>query len=258
MSERNDFITAARSQVNKGIYVWGARGQNVSAMSEKDRIAWITRREGSMENVSAATIANNIKRDLALYAKRVTSGVDPILAFDCSGLIYWCNVQAGIGNKRLNAQGIYATLCKPITADDMQSADLCFHYSEKDGKIVHVGIFAGDDTVIECKGRYDGVVITEFQKRVKSGYWNRFGRLKKLQPEPTPTTHQYVKVKGGSVRVREGNGTNTQCVGIAHKGDTFPCFGQADYAPYWYRITYRGQDAYITCNERYTEVIMKP
>ena len=171
MSKRDEFLAAARSQINKGIYVWGAKGQDVSAMSEKERVKWITRRENDDEQ--------NIKRVLALYDKRVKAGVNPILAFDCSGFVYWCNVQAKIGNGRRTADSIYHSYCDPV--ETVEAADLVFHHDGK--KIVHVGIYVGDDAVIEAKGRDVGVVKSAFAERVKNGYWNRFGRLKKLKDE---------------------------------------------------------------------------
>lgn len=171
MSDRDEFLAAARSQVNKGIYVWGAKGQDVSAMNDKEREKWIRRRESNDES--------NVKRVLALYEKRVKEGVNPILAFDCSGLVYWCNVQAKIGNGRRTADSIYHSYCIPV--ETVEAADLVFHHDDK--KIVHVGIYVGNDTVVEAKGRDVGVVATAFSERVKNGYWNRFGRLKKLKDE---------------------------------------------------------------------------
>ena len=173
MSKRDEFLAAARTQVNKGIYVWGAKGQDVSAMSDKEREKWIRRREKDDET--------NVKRVLALYNKRVNAGVNPILAFDCSGFVYWCNEQAKIGNGRRTADSIYHSYCNPV--ETVEAADLVFHYDDDAKKIVHVGIYVGDDTVVECKGRDVGVVETAFTKRVKDGYWNRFGRLKKLKDE---------------------------------------------------------------------------
>ena len=67
MSKREKFLEAARTQVNKGIYVCGAKGQDVSAMSDKEREKWIRRREKDDET--------NVKRVLALYNKRVKAGV---------------------------------------------------------------------------------------------------------------------------------------------------------------------------------------
>ena len=167
--KRQTFIDAAKTQVNKGIYVWGARGQDVTAM--KDPTAWFLKCESGN--------TTNVKRIETLYNKRLKDGVKPIRAFDCSGFIYWCNEQAKIGLSRRNADGIYHKYCNPIV--ELQAADLVFHYSDDSDKITHVGMYVGDDTVIESEGRDVGVVETSFKKKEK--YWNRFGRLKKLESE---------------------------------------------------------------------------
>lgn len=167
--KRQTFIDAAKTQVNKGIYVWGARGQDVTSM--KDPNAWFLKCESGN--------TTNVKRIETLYNKRLKDGVKPIRAFDCSGFIYWCNEQAKIGLSRRNADGIYNRYCNPIV--ELQAADLVFHYSDESGKITHVGMYVGGDTVIESEGRDVGVVETSFKKKEK--YWNRFGRLKKLESE---------------------------------------------------------------------------
>lgn len=232
MSEREAFIETVRSQVNKGIYVWGGDGEIVSSMS--DPIAWIERHE---------TDAKNAARAIKLYKKRVSAGVKEIRAFDCSGLVYWALHALGLQKNDVSSRGLYA-LCKPIAEKDLRPGDLVFHH---DGtRIVHVGVCAGE-TQIECRGRDVGVV----ENKRKAGYWNRFGRWKAFDVEPT--TNKYVRVLGGSVRVREGDGVGTRCVGIAHRGEEYPYLGTAPSG--WYMIEYRGQSAYITNKPRYTEVI---
>ena len=135
-----EFLEAAASQVDKGIYVWGGNGKNLLCMD--DPISWIRKRE---------TTTANANRAIALFENRVADGIDPILAFDCSGFIYWCYTQAKLGLGRRNAATIYSSYCKPV--DKAEPADLVFHYSASDRRIVHVGMYVGDDTVIEARGR---------------------------------------------------------------------------------------------------------
>ena len=79
-----NFLDLLESQVGRGIYVWGGNGENLLQMN--DPATWIERRETSAENV---------EKDLALYEKRKAAGIDPIRAFDCSGLVYWALKQLG-------------------------------------------------------------------------------------------------------------------------------------------------------------------
>ena len=233
------FIEAMRSQVNKGIYVWGGNGEDLTAMN--DPIAWIERREEDPENE---------KRDIALFEKRKKAGVNPIQAFDCSGLVYWALYSLGLQKKDLSSRGFY-NLCKHIEEKDLKPGDLVFHH---DGtQIVHVGVCVGNEQ-IECKGRDVGVV----KNKRKAGYWNRFGRLPYFESEPTPEPEPvpepcYVIKVRGSVRVREGNGVLTKKI-CTVKNCTLPYLGQADEHPYWYVTEVNGEQGFITSNPKYTSV----
>ena len=202
------FIEAIRSQVNKGIYVWGGNGEDLTAMN--DPIAWIERREEDPENE---------KRDIALFEKRKKDGVNPIQAFDCSGLVYWALHTLGLQKTDLSSRGFYS-LCRHIEEKDLRVGDLVFHHDGK--QIVHVGVCVGEEQ-IECKGRDVGVV----KNKRKAGYWNRFGRLPYFESEPTPvpTPEQvpepgYVIKVRGSVRVRNGNGILHKTIAIVLPGQT--------------------------------------
>lgn len=231
---REKLIQASYSQVGRGIYVWGAKGQDVSAMS--DPYKWIKSKEKTQEDADRAW---------ALYKKRAEEGVNPILAFDCSGFVYWCQRQAGINVARRSAQGIYNSLCKHISEDELRAGDLIFHYNGK--KIAHVGIYVGDGKTNECYGRDVGVVTTH------RTYWNRYGRLKSIEDEyPDVPTERIVYVKGGSVNVRTGGSTEYRSVGVAHRGDNFPYIGVAKSG--WYKIEYKGKTRYISCRSDLTEV----
>ncbi len=227
---REAFLALLESQIGTGVYVWGGNGELLTGMSDPED--WIVRRETSEADA---------KRAIALYRKRKSEGVKEIRAFDCSGLVYWALKTLGAQKTDVSSRGLYA-LCEPITETELIAGDLVFHHDGK--QIVHVGVYAGTDQ-IECKGRDDGVV----KNKRKPGYWNRFGRLKVM---PERQTAAYIVVKGGSVRVRQGDSTGTKCIGIAHKGDRFLLLGTAPSG--WYRIAYKTGEACITNRPRYTEV----
>ena len=161
-----DFLAYLNAQLGQ-IYVWGAQGQNVSAMDDPED--WIVERETSDKNAARA---------IALFRKRKKEGKDPILAFDCSGLImYYMQNLRGLYSTDLSARGLYAK-CAPVERGDLQPGDLLFRHNGK--KIHHVGVYVGGGEVIEAMGRDDGVVKRDINAS-GSGYWNRFGRLRKLQ-----------------------------------------------------------------------------
>lgn len=228
------FEELLRSQVNRGIYVWGANGENLCEMQDPE--AWIRSKETSAENA---------ERAIKLYRKRKAAGVKEIRAFDCSGLVYWALKTLGLIDKDASSRGLYK-LCTPIEEEELKPGDLVFH---DDGKqIVHVGAWVTGGYQIESMGRDVGVV----KSRRKAGYWNRFGRYPKLQEDPQPTKRT-VYVKGENVRVREGDNAETKKLGTAHRGDTFPLLGVSE-ATGWYRIPYGSGEGYITNKPQYTEL----
>jgi len=228
------FEELLRSQVNRGIYVWGGNGENLCEM--KDPEAWIRSKETSAENA---------ERAIKLYRKRKAVGVKEIRAFDCSGLVYWVLKTLKLIDKDASSRGLYK-LCTPIEEEELKPGDLVFH---DDGKqIVHVGAWVTGGYQIESMGRDVGVV----KSKRKAGYWTKFGRYPKLQEDPQPT-EQTVYVKGENVRVREGDNAETKKLGTAHRGDTFPLLGVSQSTG-WYQIPYAGGTGYITNKPQYTEL----
>ena len=227
---RGAFVQAVTEQVGTGVYVWGGNGELLDEM--RDSIAWIERKE---------TGANNAKRAVTLYEARKTAGKKGVRAFDCSGLVFWALNRLGVQKTDVSSRGLYA-LCRPIKEEDLIPGDLVFHHDGK--QIVHVGVCVGTEQV-ECRGRDVGVV----KNRRRAGYWNRFGRIPKLEDTLQSAS---VQILGGSVRVREGGGVSTRCIGIVHKGERYPLLGTAPSG--WYRIAWRGTEAYVTNKPQYTEV----
>jgi hypothetical protein len=229
-SLRERFVQMVRDQVGSGIYVWGGNGEMFDDL--QDVIRFVERHEEQEENV---------RRISALIAKRLSDGVERFRMFDCSGLVYWALHVLGLQKHDVSSRGLYQ-LCTKIEEADLMPGDLVFHHDGR--QIVHVGISDGDEQ-IECRGRDVGVV----RNRRKPGYWNRFGRLPAFGKE---RDHDVVLIRGGSVRVREGGGTNTRCLGIVHRGETYPLLGAAPSG--WHRIAWNGRAAYITNKPQYTEV----
>ena len=117
-------------------------------------------------------------------------------------------------------------------------------------KCTHVGVYVGGNTVIEAKGRDVGVVATVYSQNAK--YWNRQGRLKKME-DNTPVEPTQVKMTG-SLCVREEGNKDAKRIGYASKGKTYPLCGYADTG--WYRIEYKpGMYGYISNATKYTVVI---
>ena len=232
----NEFLNLLYSQVDRGIYVWGGNGENLSEM-DKPR-EWIARHEAD---------AKDEKRAIALFDQRVADGVTDIRAFDCSGLVYWALKTMGLQKTDLSSRGLYAA-CEKIEKAELRPGDLVFH---SDGKrIVHVGVYVGTNRYIEAKGRDVGVVCGER----KPNYWTHFGRWKAFENDPMPEpTAALVLVKGRSVYVRNGDNTRASVIGVAHRKETYRLIAIAPSG--WYEIDFKGQIGYISNRPDLTEVV---
>ncbi|MDO4564851.1 MAG: peptidoglycan-binding protein [Clostridia bacterium] len=176
-----DFTDLLTGQVGKGIYVWGGDGENLSEMADPE--AWIKKHETSDYNANRA---------LKLYAKRVAAGVNPIQAFDCSGLVFWALNKLGLQKSDVNSRGLYGTVCTPIAKSELRAGDLVFCYTDKDGdgfevsEIYHVGAMIDGTYLVECQGRDVGVVKSKLSSK-----WQAYGRPKAfadIEDEPAPDT----------------------------------------------------------------------
>lgn len=172
MNKIERFIELLSTQIGKGIYVWGGNGENISCM--ENPIDWIRRHETSVDNANRAE---------TLYRNRMSLGVSPILAFDCSGLVYWALKQMGLRKDDISSRGLFA-LGKEVSRNDIQPGDLCFKWRDKNGngefdvnEIYHVGVFDGK-RVIECRGRDIGVCAFDIDNS-----WTKFCRLEALNDE---------------------------------------------------------------------------
>lgn len=163
----SEFISYLRSRIGS-IYVWGGQGENV--LAQANPLEWIR----SMETSEA-----NAQRAYTLFKKRKQEGINPILAYDCSGLIVAFLLNVGILKGDRTAAVLYS-MCdiKMDNASNLMVGDFVFHYSMQKGYITHIGVYVGDGKIIEAKGRDDGVVETN----IGSYSWNRFGRLTALEP----------------------------------------------------------------------------
>lgn len=255
MAALNDFITALEREVaNHSIYVCGASGQLCKSVNE----AWIRSKESRCQSGKYADMAVAEWRNVMNSQYK-----DVARCFDCSGYVSYCLMQAKALDKRRDCDGLYD---RSTPIEKPENGCLLFRVNaDNPNDETHVGVYY-NGYQFHAKGRAYGVV----KEKYNASYWAKMAWFKTLphdEPEPQPTpdpTHKYVLVKGiikkngkpqKSVYVRSGNGTMYPSIGIAHSTDMFPSYGQADTAPHWYEIDYRGQRAYITCNERYTEEV---
>jgi hypothetical protein len=179
VSKRDELIAVADAQDKNGSgYLLGAQGQMAADVTD----AYISKREHGNKK--------NIKRVKAFIKKMFALGFAAVMRlYDCSGYVLQCLAEIGIVLSDRTANGIYTDYCKAISKWDLCAGDCVFRRSS--GKIVHIGIYCGDGTVLHCKGRDVGVV----REKISKYSWNRYGSIKKLE-SGIVTAFQRVLKKG--------------------------------------------------------------
>lgn len=158
------------------LYVLGAQGQEMTpALIRK------------LEHVAE----KDYQRAMAQYNKHVAAG-QTLVAYDCSGLIVKHLLDEKLIGGDLTANGLYFNACEPIEKDALCGGDIVFKKYATQNRMYHVGVYMGDGTVVHAKGRDDGVVRESLGK----AGWNRFGRLKCLNPDMAPVYTRLLKVTG--------------------------------------------------------------
>lgn len=214
-------------------YLWGAQH---TKLAPENYIAVITKKESDPNNRAAA---------IAYCKKKFDAGATVLYAYDCSGLgMYYLQNVTGVFDHDLSANGMMGQ-CEAAT--EPKCGYWVFRLT--DGKATHIGYMISDTEVIHAKGRAYGVV----REAYKPSYWHRIGKPKCIEFEEPSA--KYVRVKG-NVRVRKGNGAKySQIKPTATKGTLLPYLGQAEDAPYWYRVEWQGEQGYISSNNKYTELV---
>lgn len=248
MDKIKAFIDAAeREVVNHSIYVWGASGQLCKDINEK----WIRSKESRCDNGKYADDA------VAAWKTVMDSEyADVARAFDCSGFVSYCLIQAKALDKRRDCDGLFSK-CEPT--DKLTDGTLLFRVNKDNpNDETHVGIYI-NGLQYHAKGRCFGVVKESYAPR----YWAKAAWFKALpheeeperQPdlEPEPQYAYQIKVHG-SVHVRTGNGVLHKSIGIA-RNCYLPLKGQATDSPYWYKTELNEKDGYITSKPKYTEIV---
>lgn len=168
---------------NHCAYLWGASGQIVGKTTPDE--IWEHEKASS---TTKATALNNAKRVLNFVGTLIAKGCDLDKAqyFDCSGLVLDALNHYGLYIGDNTANGLY-DLGTHISVKNAKEGDLVFKGDDKFKN--HVGYVITKDTVIECKGRDYGVVISKKDEWQYAAHYTWFDDLKldrKLKVQ-TPT-----------------------------------------------------------------------
>lgn len=119
-----------------------------------------------------------------LGAETVLTDAKPedIKAIDCSELVEWLYAQLkkidGTPAEICMPDGSYnqAKICAHISKDKILIGDLAFKMWPDTGVIHHVGVYLGNEEILEAKGIAYGTIITSLQKFMESTHFAFFGR----------------------------------------------------------------------------------
>lgn len=119
------------------------------------------------------------------------------------------------------------------------------------GNFYHVGLYIGNDTVIEAKGTNYGVVTSKLSQ------WSYASRQKNtvydvgvVEPEVEPVIYEkecsgVVTTKSGSLNLRAAPTTSAKCLRTIPRGSTIDILQANCGTPGWYYIAYGGTTGYV-------------
>jgi len=256
MSKYEELYNVLSAFIPTAIYMWGGKGEIIPDDDAQRAKLFVKKETADASNSKA----ENIARCERLYQSRKKAGVSVVQGFDCSGLIYYGLHALGLLNTRYSSRGYYS-YCKEntdrtgMTRSDLVPGDLVFKHNSE--KIVHVALYIGNGQVLESGGRDIGVHI----RKLGIGD-NRYGRLACMaEPTPAPAqtpapvTYGTVRVKGGSVYVRNSNSKAGKIIKTAHRGEKYQLI-LIDPDTGWYKIDLGNGIGYISNRADLTEVIV--
>ena len=138
------FINTLLSAVNNhGIYLWGGQGEKALSLSDSD----IYKRETSNENANRVIRYIRFLNEFGWLTKKTR-------AFDCSGLVCYALVKAGIEKKGFDdtADGLFKRYPHTVT----------LHEGSLLHRKGHIGVYLGYNHLIEAKGRDYGVCVSPY------------------------------------------------------------------------------------------------
>jgi len=106
-----------------------------------------------------------------------------IKAIDCSEICEWLFAQIGLYLPDGSYNQIKYTV--PVDPKNLLAGDLGFKWNPETEVVHHVGIYLGNDRLIEAKGKKWGVVIVSASDFQASSHFARWGRHKEVYVDGT-------------------------------------------------------------------------
>lgn len=141
-------------------YILSTSPFNSNKDINEDYLAYLFNGNNNSNNEYHPEDNSSLPEKIVGYAKsklgaRYWWGASGPTYFDCSGLIYWTHLQAGIKIPRTTASG-YSKMGMPLPYSKLQPGDIItFDYGHG---VAHVGIYIGNGNMIHASGHGQGTV----------------------------------------------------------------------------------------------------
>lgn len=166
---------------NRWGYIWGAWGQEWTAAKQKQKVNYMVKKYGTGWQKNSEAKGDNYYQ-AALYGEKwIGSRVA-----DCSGLFRWAYDQLG---EAITHSSNYIWLSHCSKKGELRNGKRTDGIQLKPGTAVfvhpegknrtHIGLYIGNDTVIEASGTQAGVITSEITHKK----WVEWGELKKVTYE---------------------------------------------------------------------------
>lgn len=234
---------------NKWGYIWGSAGET-----------WTQEKQNSLVNTFVSKYGANWKNneqakkaDKYYGALNGSKWIGHRVA-DCSGLFYWAFKQLG-GSMYHGSNTMYNSYCtakgkltKKGRTDGQELKPGTAVFTGNDSNHGHVGLYIGNDTVIEASGTNAGVITT----KISGGKWTYWGELKGVkynatssasnttQP-PVVSSGKTAVVTGTRLALRQQPSTSATVITRANTGETVEILDDTE----WVKVRYKGKTGYM-------------
>ena len=233
-------------------YIWGTYGEQWTQAKQNNLVNYFVKNYGSNWKNSASA-KNHDKFYSAYYGQKWIGHT----VADCSGLFYWAFKQLG-GYMYHGSNTMYKSYCtskgklsKGGRTDGQTLKPGTAVFTGNDSNHGHVGLFIGNDTVIEASGSNAGVITT----KISNGKWTYWGELKGVKYGATATTpvtptkedsqvsgnKKTATVIGTRLALRQAPSTSATIITRVNTGEKVEVVDDTE----WIKVKYNGKTGYM-------------
>ena len=237
-------------------YIWGAAGETWTQAKQDALVkSFVSKYGANWKNSAEAK-----KADKYYGALNGSKWIGHRVA-DCSGMFYWAFKELG-GSMYHGSNTMYNSYCtakgkltKKGRTDGQELKPGTAVFTGNDQKHGHVGLYIGNDTVIEASGTNAGVITT----KISGGKWTYWGELKGVKYNGTSSTsststsisnttqppetssNKTAVVTGTRLALRQQPSTSATVITRVNTGETVEILDDTE----WVKVRYKGKTGYM-------------